>query len=1472
MKIFHIADIHISKKTNENLIIAFEELKKDMLKAAASDSVVLAVAGDVFDVKGRVEPDDIFTFHRLLEIPFPIIFIAGNHDINPNSLSCPNMIFALCQNINRNDVFVADQPQVIQIEDVHFYCFPFDTIELIPRDPAHQYAVALVHETIEGCCGPLGKPASLYNSFDLVLLGDIHKRQFITPTMAYPGSFTQVKIDEGTDHGYLLWDLESLQAKYVPVHQKYLWIQLRAKRDRIDPFIDLHNQVARRVKIQFESCTPEFMKKTIQQAQEKYGNIEWEDCTKIRDIATPVVEESRELDFLKIIQDAAPENYEKICEMFKERLPDFSYKNRATFKVNYMSWDNLFCYGEKNYMNFEDLGLITGLFAKNATGKSSFCHILQLGIYKSINSVNRTGTYNYVNYNRTSGGVEVQLTSGNEEILLKLTIDAYAIRKKVTPQMFIRKNNISAPTIYESRRLSQSLFGAVANFENINFMSGDAGIIRINESSVRQFLLKLFGLEKIEEAVQDVKKEITEIKREQHQCEGKLATMAELFQKELRNDIPEIESEIQELRRLIEVNSAEIAALNSQVVDHYGILAIRVPDYITAREPPPGFDPSSLIYLKNYQAPADPPAFQAAGPQNGLPEYPFDPNLDPSAQEEPLDSDKEYFIEEKYIRIFKEKGPVNLTEKMRLQLAELEKLDFSQLINPDMIEEPTPPKYHEVDGWPSTTFIPHPGKEPERIPQPRNPGDFPEAGPPEPRKLTKPEPVFDEELEDPKFLQETIPYDPLFEKAEKCDKPIASCDIPPNRPYNPKFEVNISEPAPVKFTHQSLLSSDGELELAPPVNPDPCGKYQEPPSTHVEEADFQTAAPQEPPAYNEAHILSQDTVESLKIKPALRFLHRIIQLQDSCSCCKSNRTLFNKILSFDSRRLELHNAALAAKEKHIEYADKLKKYNNWLAYCYQEQHEKVLKYRHKLSTYKQICEEYKEYRHYLRQKALYDEYLAYRQTQKIYDDYHERLAKWRLWERAEKYRKEQKLLTARQIRYDEYMEQKRSFLTRMDAYMQECEAYHDQLQKYQKYLAKKEYLELLPLYENAEKRHREYRKQLLLHDNCMAKKEYEARLRTYEDRKNRAKDLLRAYQRYQQLLELQELSAIYGQFRHNQIFERNKRIISNRAHLAALHNLEFVKYFQNIFTASCPESVKSSKAALEERSLELRSQIATLTAIKERSEEAIKSTQSVRESLALIQEQHVVFSQFVSIFSSGGKPMNEILSYFMNEIIQQMNETFSNYDIDLLLQLTTSSTDKISLQLSQYEGKFIPLQFASRGQKFMVDLLFRITIIKTNRAPCLRLLLIDESMDCLDMHNREKIHRLISECGVPIILISHSQDIQSKIDKYIQIKQHSHESNVFSQIRYGTEKTIDVKDSFAYNRLDEKEEKARQPEPPPKENIKKEALPEHFQHLGTKSVFCEVCKLELKGGSSSIPRHAASMRHKKELEAKNLKK
>jgi len=85
----------------------------------------------------------------------------------------------------------------------------------------------------------------------------------------------------------------------------------------------------------------------------------------------------------------------KINEELNNRLPEDNINRGVTWKVKKLEFDNMFSYGEDNVVDFTKLTGIVGIFAPNASGKSSLLDALSFCLfdrssraYKAINVLN----------------------------------------------------------------------------------------------------------------------------------------------------------------------------------------------------------------------------------------------------------------------------------------------------------------------------------------------------------------------------------------------------------------------------------------------------------------------------------------------------------------------------------------------------------------------------------------------------------------------------------------------------------------------------------------------------------------------------------------------------------------------------------------------------------------------------------------------------------------------------------------------------------------------------------------------------------------------------------------------------------------------------------------------------------------------------------------------------------------------------
>jgi hypothetical protein len=234
------------------------------------------------------------------------------------------------------------------------------------------------------------------------------------------------------------------------------------------------------------------------------------------------------------------------------------------------------------------------------------------------------------------------------------------------------------------------------------------------------------------------------------------------------------------------------------------------------------------------------------------------------------------------------------------------------------------------------------------------------------------------------------------------------------------------------------------------------------------------------------------------------------------------------------------------------------------------------------------------------------------------------------------------------------------------------------------------------------------------------------------------------------------------------------RKVSNRHH----HNL--ITMAANLHRLQQELKVSSLKKFELQRTLSSdmhrRNDLSTLIAISERDEEIWNQLTADREQYISSLSKKVTERDncltFLDFFGEKRAGTNCIIREFLLITVNKVNQLAAAASLPIRLRLSSST---VVLDT----GICTSMSHASKGQLFMADILFRIVIIQT-QPTSLRLLVLDESLDCLDPDNHKKLWTIINMSGIPTFVISHSRDVQAQIDSTITIEQTDR-----SRVEYG---------------------------------------------------------------------------------------
>ena len=229
-----------------------------------------------------------------------------------------------------------------------------------------------------------------FNGYDMVLLGDIHKRQALNTeqTIAYPGSLIQQNFSEDPSHGFLLWDVETRESEYHQVKNNYGYktidivdgviqnkmsyvpikghIRIRHTNTNVkqikDIKLSLHKQYPRLKSIKTEKID-------VMQSTSAKGRV---DIGDVRDI-------QYQNKLFKSFLDTEAISTEQIKRIFEinqhvNNSPTIikgDVVRNIDWKIKSIKFDNMFSYAENNFINFEKLDGAVGLVAPNHSGKSA---------------------------------------------------------------------------------------------------------------------------------------------------------------------------------------------------------------------------------------------------------------------------------------------------------------------------------------------------------------------------------------------------------------------------------------------------------------------------------------------------------------------------------------------------------------------------------------------------------------------------------------------------------------------------------------------------------------------------------------------------------------------------------------------------------------------------------------------------------------------------------------------------------------------------------------------------------------------------------------------------------------------------------------------------------------------------------------------------------------------------------------------
>lgn len=418
-KIYHIADIHIrnyQRHTEYNAV--FKKLYTYIKKTKTPNSVIY-LAGDIVHQKTDLSPELVSMVGKFLKSLADMcttIIICGNHDANLNNSSRLDTLSPIIEALKHKRILYWKETGVYKISPESNVSFGvhsvFDNIDKWPNANSinnSDIKIALHHGSVHGSLTDMNHiiendSVTLKNfiGYDYILLGDIHKHQYLNDkkTAAYAGSLIQQNYGESIEnHGLIVWDLINKTNEFVHIENdiaystitfednvlvtpdsylktlpKYLRLRVKHTNTDLSVIYDYLDKLKNAHTFKEYSLRRITDGKNTKMADLTIGNV--------RDIE---FQNKLITDYLTQIDDIDNDiidGVRHINRKINSEINDVERNARnTTWKLVSLKFDNMFSYGSGNYINFTNLSGVQGIFAPNASGKSSLLEVLLFGLF-----------------------------------------------------------------------------------------------------------------------------------------------------------------------------------------------------------------------------------------------------------------------------------------------------------------------------------------------------------------------------------------------------------------------------------------------------------------------------------------------------------------------------------------------------------------------------------------------------------------------------------------------------------------------------------------------------------------------------------------------------------------------------------------------------------------------------------------------------------------------------------------------------------------------------------------------------------------------------------------------------------------------------------------------------------------------------------------------------------------------------------
>ena len=611
-KIIHLADIHIRLyKRHIEYRECFETLYNN-LKSTNLENSIIFVGGDIVHAKTDMSPEMVSLasdFLKSLADIAPTILIAGNHDCNLSNPSRLDALSPIVENLNHSNLFYLRDTDIYEIADTQFALFSiFDTQEKWPSSEAlnSKTKIALYHGPVNNAQLDSGMVVSnrqvnnsLFNGYDIVLLGDIHKHQILQtydktlnrPIMVYAGSLIQQSYGESLgNHGWCEWDVDTKTFEFKELDNTYGYFTLTVRDNKMPIIPALPKNIRLRVFSQNVETTTikklyAVLKRTYD-VQEFLVNKVPEKFSQFSKQSTGIIDDVHDLGVQnKLIESYLSRHFSMIDSdllvkindinaLLNHKIQEEDFSRNVRWRPILFEFSNMFSYGPGNKLYFDKMKGVYGLFSPNASGKTSAFDALMFCLYDKTprafkashimnNRKNKFECYLQLEINGNEYGIR-RVGTRKPDGDVKVDVDFWRVETDETI------TSLNGEDRRDTDEHIRSYVGTYDDFilTNLSVQNNSSIFIEKGQSERKDLLGQFMGInifDKLYTLALDEMKEVTgALKKFNKEPSG--ATIAEI-----QNKIDEYTSEYDENEKLLSSTKTEAQKLTSEIASFHAL-------------------------------------------------------------------------------------------------------------------------------------------------------------------------------------------------------------------------------------------------------------------------------------------------------------------------------------------------------------------------------------------------------------------------------------------------------------------------------------------------------------------------------------------------------------------------------------------------------------------------------------------------------------------------------------------------------------------------------------------------------------------------------------------------------------------------------------------------------------------------------------------------------------------------------------